>query len=77
MAYEEIVQQLEFLRDIGIDRLDLRRSSVAAVQAVVEAPLEDVFDECRQGLVHVRQPALHEVAKMLRTAGVLIEIPTT
>jgi len=25
MAYEELVQQLEFLRDIGIDRLDLRQ----------------------------------------------------
>jgi DNA polymerase len=30
MAYEEIVQQLEFLRDIGIDRVDLSRRVVAA-----------------------------------------------
>jgi DNA polymerase len=40
MAYEEIVQQLEFLRDIGIDRVDLRRPSVAVVEAVIEAAVE-------------------------------------
>jgi uracil-DNA glycosylase family 4 len=33
MAYEEIIQQLEFLRDIGIDRVDLRRPAVAVIEA--------------------------------------------
>jgi uracil-DNA glycosylase family 4 len=46
MAYEEIVQQLEFLRDIGIDRLDLSRPRdlrVAIVEPVIEtAPVIEV-----------------------------------
>jgi DNA polymerase len=40
MAYEEIVQQLEFLRDIGIDRVDLRRPSAAVVAAPVEVAVQ-------------------------------------
>jgi uracil-DNA glycosylase family 4 len=40
MAYEEIVQQLEFLRDIGIDRLDLRRPSDSVIPAVPESIVE-------------------------------------
>jgi len=35
MPYEEIIQQLEFLRDIGVDRLDLGRASIAVIE---EAP---------------------------------------
>jgi uracil-DNA glycosylase family 4 len=45
MAYEEIVQQLEFLRDIGLDRLDLSqraRPAVPVVAAPVAAPIEIV-----------------------------------
>jgi uracil-DNA glycosylase family 4 len=33
MAYEEVVQQLEFLRDIGLDRLDLSRRREIRVEA--------------------------------------------
>jgi len=40
MAYEEIIQQLEFLRDIGIDRVDLRRHAVAVTAAPVEVAVQ-------------------------------------
>jgi uracil-DNA glycosylase family 4 len=57
MAYEEIVQQLEFLRDIGMDRLDLsRRVEVRApiVEPVIEAaPLIEV----RAPVIEVPAPA--------------------
>jgi uracil-DNA glycosylase family 4 len=41
MAYEELVQQLEFLRDIGLDRLDLSRRReirVEVAEPVIEIP---------------------------------------
>jgi uracil-DNA glycosylase family 4 len=42
MAYEEIVQQLEFLRDIGLDRLDLAQRARPAVQ--VAAPVVEIVE---------------------------------
>jgi len=58
MAYEEIVQQLEFLRDIGIDRVDLRRPAVAVVampvESPVEAPIEAAFQPSIETLESIR-----------------------
>jgi DNA polymerase len=42
MAYEELVQQLEFLRDIGLDRLDLDQRHEARVEVPAPAPVAPV-----------------------------------
>jgi uracil-DNA glycosylase len=44
MAHDELIQQLEFLRDIGIDRVDLRRPSAVIVAPVI-APTVEVARE--------------------------------
>jgi uracil-DNA glycosylase len=42
MAHEELVQQLEFLRDIGIDRIDLRKAPAVIVQPEIKPEIEVV-----------------------------------
>ena len=50
MAYEELIQQLEFLRDIGIDKLDLRPNATAIVEAPVFSDSIETLDSIRADL---------------------------